>query len=343
MYPGQDPQLMKANKKIADLKEDILRLSEELRSKEALLARSIEVAHEQSLQLTSFSVALCDKDSCSTPNGHKSWAEILRRGKQRSRATAASPPLSLSNRFITLLQVEDDVDSDEGQSSDPGSAMAASAHHPLPPAVPQGLSSAALDQGHPATVGNLQPSPRTPTSTSASRRRLLREAVRRRSENPYQPGPREIPCREDEAAAPAPDTGATGSLHQMPRPLFSPTSLIVGDSIVRNIKFFNTITRCFPGATVPVILEKLPELLQSAPSSIHRVIIHVGSNDTSWRQSEATKAHFKELFSLLESCGKSVFISGALPTLTRSVELLQTPQVKHLAPAILHSPQPDFY
>uniref|UniRef100_A0A3Q1EZN8 SGNH hydrolase-type esterase domain-containing protein n=1 Tax=Acanthochromis polyacanthus TaxID=80966 RepID=A0A3Q1EZN8_9TELE len=88
-------------------------------------------------------------------------------------------------------------------------------------------------------------------------------------------------------------------------PLFSPTTLIVGDSIVRNICFFNAMTWCFPGATVDVILDKLPELLQSIPSSVCSVIIHVGTNDTARRQSD---------------CGKSVFISGPIPTLSRGAE-----------------------
>ncbi|KAL7388385.1 hypothetical protein ABVT39_012846 [Epinephelus coioides] len=72
-------------------------------------------------------------------------------------------------------------------------------------------------------------------------------------------------------------------------------------------------THCFPGDTVPVILEKLPGLLRSLPSSITRVVIHVGCNDASRQQSELTKKDFNALFRLLNDTGKSVFISGPLP------------------------------
>ncbi len=64
------------------------------------------------------------------------------------------------------------------------------------------------------------------------------------------------------------------------RPLFSVTTLLVGDSIIGNVHFFNTPTLCLPGAKVPDILAKLPGLLQTAPASIQRIIVHVGINDT---------------------------------------------------------------
>ena len=90
----------------------------------------------------------------------------------------------------------------------------------------------------------------------------------------------------------------------------------MGDSITRNISFFNAITRCFPGATVPVLLDKLPGLLQYL-SSIARVIVHVGKYDMARQESELTKKDFIYLFSLLERCG---FISGPLPTVSRGAE-----------------------
>uniref|UniRef100_A0AAQ5YMU8 SGNH hydrolase-type esterase domain-containing protein n=1 Tax=Amphiprion ocellaris TaxID=80972 RepID=A0AAQ5YMU8_AMPOC len=79
-------------------------------------------------------------------------------------------------------------------------------------------------------------------------------------------------------------------------------------------------TRCFPGATAAGLLDKLPELLQSIPSSVCRVIIHIGTNDTTRRQSELMKQDFMDLFRLMESCGKSVFISGPIPTLSHGAE-----------------------
>ncbi|KAK0131111.1 hypothetical protein N1851_034186 [Merluccius polli] len=90
-----------------------------------------------------------------------------------------------------------------------------------------------------------------------------------------------------------------------------------GFCLNKGIRFFNAATHCFPGATVPVILDKLPGLLHSLPPTINRVLIHVGSNDTARQQSELTKKDFNDLFGLLINCGKSVFISGPLPTLAR--------------------------
>ncbi|CAJ1074296.1 hypothetical protein D4764_12G0010930 [Xyrichtys novacula] len=98
-------------------------------------------------------------------------------------------------------------------------------------------------------------------------------------------------------------------------PVLSPmTTLIVGDSIMRNLCFFNAVTQCFPGARVLEILTLLPTLLKSLPTSIQRIIIHVGTNDTSLHQTELTKDHFTQLSNFLKNCELSVFISGPIPT-----------------------------
>lgn len=57
--------------------------------------------------------------------------------------------------------------------------------------------------------------------------------------------------------------------------------------------------------------------MPSLPSSITRVIVHVGTNDTALQQSELTKSDFNRLFNFLKQCGKSVFISGPIPTVGR--------------------------
>ena len=190
--------------------------------------------------------------------------------------------------------------------------------------------------------------------TFSSRHWMLREAVRRRSGLPPSTQPSQV---MDEAACsipsvgqlpdghlcPTPDvlpgrssspaaavtlpdktvksavSGVAPTKHSPPppRPLFSPTTLLVGDSIIRHIRYVNVATRCFPGAKVHDILDKLPELLCSLSSSVKRVIVHVGTNDITRQQSELTKNDFKDLFNFLSSCGKSVFISGPIPTLAR--------------------------
>uniref|UniRef100_A0AAQ5YZZ3 SGNH hydrolase-type esterase domain-containing protein n=1 Tax=Amphiprion ocellaris TaxID=80972 RepID=A0AAQ5YZZ3_AMPOC len=101
-------------------------------------------------------------------------------------------------------------------------------------------------------------------------------------------------------------------------PLFAPTTLIIGDSIMRGIRFFNAITLSFPGATAADIAVKIPSLLRSLPSSVHRIILHVGCNDTARPQSEQIKPDFQNLMDLLKDCGKSIFISGPLPTVNNS-------------------------
>ena len=62
-----------------------------------------------------------------------------------------------------------------------------------------------------------------------------------------------------------------------------------------------------------------PDSLPSLPTTIKRIIVHVGSNDTSRQQSELTKADFIRLVDLLNSTGKSAFISGPIPTLGRGI------------------------
>uniref|UniRef100_A0A672FPL3 SGNH hydrolase-type esterase domain-containing protein n=1 Tax=Salarias fasciatus TaxID=181472 RepID=A0A672FPL3_SALFA len=209
----------------------------------------------------------------------------------------------------------------------------------LPAAVPEkDVPTAAREPGRSPPVPERRRSPRT--AASAARLRLIREAVRRhsvshhRGENQNQgqdhrsgsevaAGGVTVPAERSPALGAdtaAPDTHDVAPQPPPPRPLFSPTTLLVGDSSIRNIRFFNAITRCIPGATVPTILHGLPELLQSLPSTVRRVIVHVGTNDTARRQSEVTKQDFKDLFNLLESCGRSVFISGPLPTFFRGAE-----------------------
>uniref|UniRef100_A0A8C7WWQ3 SGNH hydrolase-type esterase domain-containing protein n=1 Tax=Oryzias sinensis TaxID=183150 RepID=A0A8C7WWQ3_9TELE len=165
---------------------------------------------------------------------------------------------------------------------------------------------------------DLPASSRAPASST--RRRILKEAVRFHSSKA-----RASPLLTDhrpqgEAAAAAVVTQVpVGSAPApvSPPPLFAPTTAIIGDSIIRKVRFFNAVTRCFPGATVLDILEKLPDLLRSLPSTIRRLILHVGFNDTSYRESETTKKTFIRLFNFLNSCPLTVFISGPLPSLSR--------------------------
>uniref|UniRef100_A0A8C9ZJ24 SGNH hydrolase-type esterase domain-containing protein n=1 Tax=Sander lucioperca TaxID=283035 RepID=A0A8C9ZJ24_SANLU len=95
--------------------------------------------------------------------------------------------------------------------------------------------------------------------------------------------------------------------------------VIIGDSITRDLRFHNAVTHCFPGAKVADILAKVMDLIPSFPTSIKRIVVHCGHNDMSTRiqECERTRRDFTTLIEALKSTGKSVFISGPLPSLGR--------------------------
>uniref|UniRef100_A0A3B1KBZ8 SGNH hydrolase-type esterase domain-containing protein n=1 Tax=Astyanax mexicanus TaxID=7994 RepID=A0A3B1KBZ8_ASTMX len=101
----------------------------------------------------------------------------------------------------------------------------------------------------------------------------------------------------------------------------SPSTLIVGDSIVRHLKVSNAkgnaAVSCFPGARVLDVARRLPMVLR------HRgdpgtVILHVGTNDTSARRSEVLKEHFRTLLDTAHRLTRArLLISGPMPTYRR--------------------------
>ena len=88
--------------------------------------------------------------------------------------------------------------------------------------------------------------------------------------------------------------------------------LIVGDSIIKRIRFPNAITHCFPGATIPILLKKLPGLLVKLPASIEKIVVHIGTNDTSRCNSEILKADFMRLVDYLHTTNLAFFLSGPI-------------------------------
>ena len=105
-----------------------------------------------------------------------------------------------------------------------------------------------------------------------------------------------------------------GPLKSGPRPLFPPSVLVIGDSIIKHVRYFNAITHCLPGATVPILHDKLASLLPSLPTSVSTIVVHIGTNDTARTPSEHVAAAFRELFQFLKTTGKMIFISGPIPT-----------------------------
>uniref|UniRef100_A0A8C5DGL3 SGNH hydrolase-type esterase domain-containing protein n=1 Tax=Gouania willdenowi TaxID=441366 RepID=A0A8C5DGL3_GOUWI len=109
----------------------------------------------------------------------------------------------------------------------------------------------------------------------------------------------------------------------------STTTLIICDSIIRNNRLFNVITHCIPGATVQTILNKPNQTLPTLPATVTKIVLHVGMNDTTRRESIRTMNEFHLLFNVLKACGKSIFISGPLPKLNRDIEQFSRPLQQH--------------
>ncbi len=76
-------------------------------------------------------------------------------------------------------------------------------------------------------------------------------------------------------------------------------TLIVGDSIIRNISSRTTTTCCFPQATVSDVNKELQNILMKHKTA-NRIIIHVGKNDIRKEQSELLKKDFTELSETLQ-------------------------------------------
>ncbi|CAL8270215.1 unnamed protein product [Arctogadus glacialis] len=168
-----DSQLTIANNKIANLKKDIRRLSDELRNKESLLASVMDLAADQNKQIASLSAAFQDTvvwdpltstchrpSSCSTPNRQPSWTEVVIRGRKSGPDRAPPPPLGLSNQYAAL----------SGDNPAPSADA---------PAVPARSKADCSQSSTPADTAALQPL--VSNNAAGSRHRILREAVLRRS------------------------------------------------------------------------------------------------------------------------------------------------------------------
>ncbi|XP_065809456.1 uncharacterized protein [Labrus bergylta] len=184
------------------------------------------------------------------------WTDVVHRRRKTDHLAPPQPRMTLHNRF-TLLK--------DGAPVGLGleEASAAAARTPAPNGTtrhsaraPHGLATspppAARSSGREARH----------SATGKNRRKMLQEAVTRRSGGlpPAEPRWRSASLQSPQHDPPAlpqvvtaerPQADPDSTHSPPPCPLFPPTTLIIGDSITRNVRFFNATTPCLPGATVP--------------------------------------------------------------------------------------------
>ncbi len=92
------------------------------------------------------------------------------------------------------------------------------------------------------------------------------------------------------------------------------SALVIGNSIVRNVKIETpaTIVNFLPGARVPDILANL-KWLANAKHKFSKIVIHIGNNDVRLSQSEITKNNVREVCELANTMSDTVICSGPLP------------------------------
>lgn len=94
-----------------------------------------------------------------------------------------------------------------------------------------------------------------------------------------------------------------------------PGDLVIGSSIVRDVRLPAVTVRCFPGARVGDI-EGTLRLFKQAGRTFRRIVIHAGGNDARRGQSEVLKFQVKAVCDLAKSMSDTVIYSGPLPNRT---------------------------
>lgn len=221
-----------------------------------------------------------------------SRAGSKRRGGRRHHSKAPQLDIDLHNRFDFLDQEEFPPLDDEPRSR--GSPLRLS-----------------RGQSRPEAARVSPPSgPNRPAWTRRSTPVFTPAPQRSSSRRPPRPSPLPLPTRVQSSTSPP---------QVKPPPQFNPSTLIIGDSIVRDVRLRGGLTLSFSGATVLDILTKLPDIITSNHTA-HTLVLHVGTNDISKHQSEILKQDFLLLLKSVTQLHSNVSISGPTPTCNRGSE-----------------------
>ncbi|KAG9260322.1 hypothetical protein AMEX_G26567 [Astyanax mexicanus] len=233
----------------------------------------------------------------STPRQAEPWSIVGGgwRGGRRSALPEYRRNIGVSNKFSMLEDLDEATPTESIRVSSPDLCFTQAP--PENPTVQRAwhATTQLTAAGQPSPAGQ---APSHTQNGQHGRRSPPRESARRPRGSPLitEPRPHRLPQT------------------QTRRP--QPTTLVIGHSIVRNIHHHTATVHSVSGAKVSDITLQLPSLLKEH-QSVERIIIHVGCNDIRNQSTELLKKDFTRLLSSIQDCGKSVFISGPIPSLGR--------------------------
>lgn len=301
---------------LAQLKEDINRVRDELRQKDKLLEKFLSVASAQAKHIDSLRTTL---QTCTPPARRQLVVSPPSRLSQMVSDSATTLPLpqSLNNspppKALTLSHSDEQVWLRTGArprthicSSTPnarGNLSRSAAHNDRPSSMPeQGAPWIPVTRGAVARSPSVSPLhlPLENRFDVLSLAEFPPLDTRPGSQQPTQ-RPFTLPCSPSIQAHAAP---------RQPE-VSSPDVLLVGTSMVRHVAVRAGRTFCHPGARVTEVTSSA--LQQCMHYSASTVVIQAGTNDIKDRQSEVLKKDFATSIDCLLDTGKRLVISGPIP------------------------------